>query len=146
VAASLRALAWLHELREDFPAARKARVEVLASRKDRYGEKDWGTINAWLEVEGGDRLAQLTRAERGELERATAMSVQSRQLWLAGRVDEALRLGRQALAVREKLLGERHPACLLSGSSGLDWFWANLDDPLSPTDTLVDRAGNETVN
>jgi hypothetical protein len=34
----------------------------------------------------------------------------------------------------------------LSGSSGLDWFWANLTDPLSPLDTLADPTADEMVN
>jgi ELWxxDGT repeat protein/VCBS repeat-containing protein len=35
---------------------------------------------------------------------------------------------------------------VLTGSSGTDWFWANVSDPLSPLDTLVDRMRDEIVN
>src|SRR5207237_1330043 len=54
LAKSLGHLANVHELREDFLAARKAREEVLALRTRLHGEKDWQVTDARLALSNLD--------------------------------------------------------------------------------------------
>jgi CHAT domain-containing protein len=109
VARSLAELARLHESREDFPAARKARQEVLALRTKLHGDKDWRVTDARLDLEDVDRLSKLTAEGRRRLRQATALNSQAFSLWQRVRAREALSLARQALAIRRELLGEDHP-------------------------------------
>ena len=114
VAQSVAELARIHELREDFPAARKARKEALAIRVKLHGEKDWRVTDARLDLEDGDRLSKLTAEGRRRLRQAAALNEQVFSLWQRGRAREALPLARQALAIRRELLGEEHRASILS--------------------------------
>src|SRR5262249_43920638 len=98
-----QALARLHELREDFPAARTVREQVLAIRMKLYGAQDWRVTDARLELEHVKRLAQLTATDRQRLGQAKALKQRVVRLRQAGRPQEALPLARQALAIRKDL-------------------------------------------
>src|SRR5262249_27311045 len=101
-------LAQLHELREDFPAARRVRQEALTILGKLYGVRHWTARELRLELENGDRFSRLGGAERGRLNRATALAQRAAALSQAGRTREALPLAQQSLAVRKELLGDRH--------------------------------------
>src|SRR5262245_11087608 len=106
---SARALAQLHELHEDFPAAEAVRQQMLAIRLKLYGAQDWRVTDSRFELEDVKRLAQLKVTDRQRLFQAPALNQQVVRLWQAGRTREALPLARQALAIRKELLGEAHP-------------------------------------
>jgi CHAT domain-containing protein len=114
VAQSQAELARLHESREDFPAARQARREVLALRLQLHGDKDWRVTDARLDLEDGDRLSKLTPESRRRLRQSLDLNRQVFSLWQRGRSREALPLARQALAIRRELLGEEHRDSILS--------------------------------
>jgi CHAT domain-containing protein len=98
VIGALEQLAELHEAREDFAAARKARQEVLTLRTKLHGDKDRLVTNARLALEYLDRLARMDADSRWQLH-----------------------LREQACDLRRKLLGENHPdyADSLNNLSGL---------------------------
>jgi CHAT domain-containing protein/tetratricopeptide (TPR) repeat protein len=106
---SLQLLAELHEAREDFVAARKARQEVLAIETKLRGAAHWQVTDARLALEHVDLLARLEPKERSLVQKATTLNKQVFELWSAGKSSEALPLARQAVAIRRRLLGERHP-------------------------------------
>jgi hypothetical protein len=61
----LNALAALHERREDFPAALKARREVLAIQTRRFAASRWEVTDARLELAHTQRLANGRRLGAG---------------------------------------------------------------------------------
>jgi hypothetical protein len=60
-------LAEMYQQREDFPAAQKARQEVLAIREKLHGAADWRVTDARLELEDLERWARLSAAQRDAL-------------------------------------------------------------------------------
>jgi CHAT domain-containing protein/tetratricopeptide (TPR) repeat protein len=110
VAASLAELASMHEFREDFDAARKARKEVLTLRTKLHGEKDWRVTDARLELEELEQLAHLDTKSRWRLLQAKdAASGLLNRLFEQGRAREALPLAQEILKARREILTENHP-------------------------------------
>jgi tetratricopeptide (TPR) repeat protein len=109
VAEGMRTLAWLHEKREDFGAARMARKEVLAIGTKLYGEKDWRVTDARLDLEHTERLVGLDPAKRRELRQAEEKNSASHKLEQQGRYREALPLAQEVLLKLRRILGESHP-------------------------------------
>jgi hypothetical protein len=70
VAGTLEQLAQMHEEREAFAAAKQARQEVLALWTKRHGATHWRVTDARLALAQVDQLAQLTAAERRQLDEA----------------------------------------------------------------------------
>src|SRR5262249_49469722 len=95
VVGSLEHLAKLHESREDFPAARKYRQEVLALCKQLHGDKDWRVTDARLILEDVDRLAQLDQESRQQLRQAATLNDQVANLSQQGQFAKALPLAKQ---------------------------------------------------
>jgi CHAT domain-containing protein/Tfp pilus assembly protein PilF len=114
VVRSLQFLAQLHEEREDFAAARKARQEVLAIQTKLLGAQHWQVTDARLALEQSDLLARLNPKERALLQEATRLNTRVFKLWSAGKSREALPLARQAVDIRKQVLGERHRDYALS--------------------------------
>src|SRR5262249_43315176 len=102
VAESLEQLAGLHEAREDFPAARKVRREVLALRSRLHGEKDWRVTDARLALENTEHRARLDANSRQRLRQASELNRQVLSLWKQGRSREALPLAQQAAEIRRQ--------------------------------------------
>jgi tetratricopeptide (TPR) repeat protein len=110
VAESLSMLASLHEIREDFGPARKAREEVLAVWTKLHGETDWRVTDARLALENAKLLEKLEpAARRRRIEAQQLGNAQVAQLYQQGKFADAVPLVRTALAVRKEVLGERHP-------------------------------------
>jgi CHAT domain-containing protein len=109
VALSLEELARMQALREDFPAARQARQEVLAIRMKLYGDKDWRVADARRDLADVVRLSQLTPEDRRRLRQANTLNQQVIFLRQRGRSREALPLVRQTMEIRLQLLGGDHP-------------------------------------
>jgi CHAT domain-containing protein/tetratricopeptide (TPR) repeat protein len=86
-------------------AARLAR-EVVALRLRWQGEKHWQTVDARREAQRWQRLAALPMKDRTALTRAYESLSQARQLRGQGRLVEAERAARQAVALCREVLGE----------------------------------------
>jgi CHAT domain-containing protein/tetratricopeptide (TPR) repeat protein len=104
---SLQFLAELHEAREDFAAARKARQEVLAIQMKLLGQRHWQVTDARLALEGVERRAQLAPDDRRRLAEATELQGRVVQLYQQGKVQQALPVAQKVLAIRKQVLGER---------------------------------------
>jgi CHAT domain-containing protein/tetratricopeptide (TPR) repeat protein len=118
---SLQELGRMHTFREDFGSARKVQEEVLAIQKELHGELDWRVTDARWALADIERLAKLEPGQRQRLRRATALAAQVTRLRQQGKAPEALPLARQVRAIRQELLGERHPsyAASLNNLAGL---------------------------
>src|SRR5262245_25562883 len=114
VALSLRWLAYIHENREDFRAARKAHEEIVTVRIKLHGEEHWRAREARLQREDVDRLERMGPDARTRVRQANALSAEIARLRAAGKPHEALLRARKVLAVRQELWGEDHPQYAVS--------------------------------
>jgi tetratricopeptide (TPR) repeat protein len=114
VARTLDWLAGMHEEREDFPAAARARQQALALWTELHGAGDWRVTDARLALEHTQRLAGLTRAQRQQLEQSRQQALQAGRLQDEGKDAEAVKLAQAALQTRQKVLGDGHPLCASS--------------------------------
>jgi tetratricopeptide (TPR) repeat protein len=99
----------LHELSEDWKAANQARTKVLELRTKTLPKDHWQVADARWAIDNLETLAKLSEAGRRRLAEADRLIQQVLELSAQGKYIEALGLVRQALSVREELLGERHP-------------------------------------
>jgi len=109
LAGSLGWLAALHVEREDFAAAKAARHEALDILRKGRGESEWRVVDARQALAGAERLAEMDRDQRARLAEAERLNRAIVDLNRAGKYAEAVPLARQALAIRQAVLGERHP-------------------------------------
>jgi CHAT domain-containing protein/Tfp pilus assembly protein PilF len=109
VAESLDQLAGLHEEREDFPAARTARQEVLKIQIRLHGEQDWRAADARRALADLDRLAGMAPEQRRRLAEARRADEEAERFSEAGKYAQALTPARKAVEVKKQLLGEEHP-------------------------------------
>ncbi|HEV3262883.1 MAG TPA: tetratricopeptide repeat protein, partial [Gemmataceae bacterium] len=108
VVRSLQRLAGLHEFREDFTAARKARGQVLAILTKLHGEKDWRVTDARLALEDTDLVARLDGKNRRQLRQASGLNRQVVRPSGESRSRQVLALAKKALEIRGQILGQRH--------------------------------------
>ena len=108
VLGSLEQIGQMHDAREDFTAARKAREEMLAIRMKMHGADDWRVTDARLAMEDVGLLEKLPVEDRKALKEAVRADQQARQLFQANRFGEALKLTEHAQSVREQILGPEH--------------------------------------
>ncbi len=106
---SLELLAQLHQDREDWAAAKKARKEVLNLRSATLPKDHWQVADARWASDNIDTLAKLSNRDRGRLREADRLNQQAEELYARGKYSEATGPARQSLTNREALLGERHP-------------------------------------
>src|SRR5262249_36026011 len=109
VVGSLELLAELHQEREDWPAARTARQEVLRLETALHGAADWRVTDARQALADLERWIRRPAGERTRLREAVRLERQREQLWAAGRVRGALPGAQQVVAIRQELLGGGHP-------------------------------------
>jgi CHAT domain-containing protein len=130
---SLKTLATLHERREDFPAARKARQEVLAMETKRHGAADWRVTDARLALEEVDRRARLDPVSRRLLQQADARRSQVGRLYGQGRFREAAAIVQEEVQLRKRLEGENHLkyAESLYNLANLQWALGDYNQALS---------------
>jgi WD40 repeat protein/CHAT domain-containing protein len=102
-------LARLHEKREDWEAAKKAREEVLSIRSKLYGEKDGRVIEARRLLNNTMRMSALTSEQRGLAAKAESLVSQAMQFAQQGRPANGIPLASEALEIRRKVVGEAHP-------------------------------------
>jgi CHAT domain-containing protein/tetratricopeptide (TPR) repeat protein len=120
VAESLETLAEMHEARDDLPAARTARQEVLAIKTKLLGPQHWQVTDARLALADVDLLARFTLDQRRRLEEANRLNDQAAALWRQQKFAEAIPPAARAFEVRKELLGPEHPRTLTS-MSNLGW-------------------------
>jgi tetratricopeptide (TPR) repeat protein len=109
VAESLQLLAQMYEVLEDFPAARKARQEVLAIQIKLRGAQHWQVTDARLALEGVERLDRMTPADRRRLAEAAQLHGRVVELYQQGKAPAALPLAQKILGIHKEVLGEHHP-------------------------------------
>jgi tetratricopeptide (TPR) repeat protein len=121
VAESLDLLAYLHEDREDWAAARKAREGVLALRERQPGRKDWRVDDARRALADYERRTAMDPEQRRRLTRARGLTALAKSEHARGRYRAALPSAIEALAILKERLGERHPdyATSLDNLAGL---------------------------
>src|SRR5262245_12761198 len=78
------------------------------------GSRHWQTQDGRLRVEVWVRLTRVPARQRPDVGRSLALDAQGQQRTAAGRYAEALKLLREALAIRQKALGESHPSTATS--------------------------------
>jgi CHAT domain-containing protein/Tfp pilus assembly protein PilF len=127
VAYSLEYLAGLHEAREDFAGARKARQEVVAINTELWGAKHWKVRDARLALAHVERLVRLEPAQRQLLRDAKHLNQEVENLGGQGKYDQALPLAVKALEIRKQVLGEEHPDYTTS-LNNLGWIYRDQGD------------------
>jgi tetratricopeptide (TPR) repeat protein/CHAT domain-containing protein len=91
----------------DLAAARRALEELAVVRTQLHGPDHWQVREARRALERLERLAQLGQGDRGRLEEAARLEQTARTRTGEGRLTEALASARDALQVRQELLGDR---------------------------------------
>jgi tetratricopeptide (TPR) repeat protein len=109
VADSLGWLTGLHEQREDFESARKARKEVVDIATRLYGRENWRATDARLALANLELKAKLTPEQRQRLRAAVADNQRVLALFGQGKYREAVPLAERLAEQRKLLLGEKHP-------------------------------------
>jgi CHAT domain-containing protein/Tfp pilus assembly protein PilF len=126
---SLEWLAGLQEERGDFPAARKARQEVLDINTRANGSGDWRTTDARLALAHTELLTRLKPEQRKQLDKAIDMGNEAYDLMQRGKYREALALAQKALAIRIELLGRSDRLYALS-LNNLGAIYQKMGDPI----------------
>jgi CHAT domain-containing protein len=106
VTANLGYLAELCEMREEFPAARKARAELLELATKQYGPADSRVLSAHDNMMHLDRLAKLTPEQRKAVRDAHDLFRQAGDLAARGKYREATPLAARCVQIRKELLGD----------------------------------------
>src|SRR5262249_47367606 len=101
---SLGILAEIQAEREGYKAARKLRQEVVSIYAKLNGDKDWRTIDARWELDGLERRARLSPADRKQLAQAGNLNKQVIILYGKGRYKDALPLAQKVAEIRKRLL------------------------------------------
>lgn len=109
VAGSLEQLAEMHEQREEFTPAQKARREVLDIQTKLHGKEHWRVTDARFALAGLDQVAQLHADERRLLAEARRLDEEVEQLSKQGKFQAAIPVVRRVLAIYQKVLGPEHP-------------------------------------
>jgi CHAT domain-containing protein/tetratricopeptide (TPR) repeat protein len=90
------------------------REKALVVRLKLSGQGDWRVLDSRLDLEEARQQAKRDEATRQQLLRAERLNGQVFRLWQQGRSKEALPLAEEALAIRRKVLGDRHRLTALS--------------------------------
>ena len=93
---SLELLARLHQDREDWAAARKARKEVLNLRSTTLPRDHWQAADARWALDNIDGLARLSDRDRRRLREADRLNQRVEELHAQGKYSEAMGPARQA--------------------------------------------------
>jgi CHAT domain-containing protein len=104
--------------RQDYAAESKVCAEIEALRTELFGPGDRRTADARQARLRADRRAAASPEEQKEELHARRLALESRRLEKAGRLDEAIAVQRQLLAIRARLPGRDHVDYALE----LDWL------------------------
>jgi CHAT domain-containing protein/Flp pilus assembly protein TadD len=121
--ASLEWLARLQLERGDFAAAKAAQSEAVALLRQVHGQTHWTVTDATLALQDVESRAGMNVDQRRKLLEAERLDREIVTLHGAGRHPEALQRTQRALAIRQEILGPRHPATthsLINLASQLD--------------------------
>jgi tetratricopeptide (TPR) repeat protein len=106
---TLDLLAQLHEGRQDFAAAGKARQEALAVLRASLGGTHWRVTDARLALEDLARRSKMTPAQRQQLTQAAELNRQIVEFYQQGKYRQAIQPAQHALAIHKEALGDKHP-------------------------------------
>ena len=98
---------------DDFAAARKTREEILEIRRKVSGIDHWRTADARRDLEHVNLLEKLSPDDRREVLRANVLNSLAERFTSLGQHADAEPLYRQALKIRQSVLGEQHPDCAI---------------------------------
>ena len=108
VNARIGQLAGQYESAGDWDAAEKALTEAVPLTAALHGLEDYRTGDARRRVEDLRTRRNLTERQRAELAQTVQLNVEVYQLWQADRPAEAIARAQQILAIRRRILGDRH--------------------------------------
>lgn len=126
-------IAWLNttldEITEHSHAGRFEEAEKLARarlelRERVLGRDHWQTHDAMHLVERWQRLTKVPAKQRQAVGRSYALSALSVERSGRGQYGEALKSCREALAIREKVLGKQHPDTAESYNNAAHCLWS----------------------
>lgn len=102
---ALDQLARLNEIMGDYPAVVKIRQELLEIQTNSYGERDWRTITAKLDLADARARSKLTDRQRSELTSTMRSGFGARKLHAADKAAEAVQVERERLESLASLVG-----------------------------------------
>ena len=106
---SLEVLARLHQDREDWAEAKKARSEVLELREKTLGKDHWKVTDARSALANVERSSRMDAAVRRRLAAAEKLDQKVEELFGQGKYSEAIVIAREEATLRKEIQGERHP-------------------------------------
>jgi CHAT domain-containing protein len=109
VVESLEVLARLEEAQARWSEAEEARRETAAVVEWLYGKEHWKAVDARQELADVRLRARLKPGQRAALSRAARLNAEGVRLYGQGKVADAIPPMRQALRLRQEVLGQRHP-------------------------------------
>jgi tetratricopeptide (TPR) repeat protein len=124
VVGSLQQLAEMHESREEFAAAHKARAEILAIVAKLHGATDWRVGEAQQSLTHLERVARLTPPQRHELAEAEELLKQVSEISAQRRPRDAIPGAERCAAIRQRLLGDGDSDYAVA----LNWLGSLYDD------------------
>jgi len=116
-------LAQLHEDREEWDAAKKARQTVLSIRLRLHGARHWSTRLAQNALEQSVPMSQMTATDRALLAKAAILNHQVMALVDKGSIADALPSAKEALEIRTKSWGPSHPDTTTSLNTLAYVYW-----------------------
>jgi tetratricopeptide (TPR) repeat protein len=111
----------------DFEEGERLAREVVSLRAKWQGERHWQTIDARYNAEDWQRLMKVPRKDREQVIRARRVTQEGVGLFNRGQYKGGLEKLVEALAIRQKALGEAHPA-YASSLSNLAALYQALGD------------------
>lgn len=123
-------LVWLarqYVNREDWDAVRRVRQRLAALQEARFGKDHWAAVDARQELAFAERLCKASRQDAHDLSRADQINPQVVVLTNQGKLQEAMPLAEEALAIRKRLLGDADPRVATS-LNNLALVWEGQKD------------------
>jgi CHAT domain-containing protein/Tfp pilus assembly protein PilF len=108
---SLTMLAEHHERQDDLPEALRHRELAVEIWRRLLPETDWHVIDARLALEDCRGLNARSADNRKKVMRSRSLNREMLELYQQGKFNDALKLAREALALREEVLGKKHRDC-----------------------------------
>jgi CHAT domain-containing protein/Tfp pilus assembly protein PilF len=103
-----------HEQHQKFPAAVALWREALALRTRLHGASHWQTVDARLSLAHAELLGKFTARQWNQFGEAAKHQEQGDQLWSQKDYAAAAQAYERALAIRRRLLGDKHRDTLLT--------------------------------
>ena len=109
VITTLERLSSLHEALNEWDEAKRRAQEITSIQKQLHGKDHWKTQDAERAIQDLDYRQKLSREDRQRLAQATAYFRQAVDLYRRGARKQPLTIAQRAIAIRERILGGKHP-------------------------------------